>query len=79
MSVTSADSAFDEGPAAQTTLRSRIKWLCRSIQLAAAFWSLWVPVFFLWRWLPIDPAGVVGPLGYALKTDMTVMDTLQGN
>ncbi|MGC2777226.1 MAG: DUF2975 domain-containing protein [Bradyrhizobium sp.] len=72
-----ADAAFDAGPAAQTALRSRIKWLCRSIQLAAAFWSLWVPVSFLWQWLPIDPGRLAGVLGYALKTDMSGLSQTQ--
>ncbi|MGY3450627.1 DUF2975 domain-containing protein [Bradyrhizobium sp. USDA 4353] len=71
------DAAFDDNPAAQRVLRSRIRWLCRSIQLAAVAWSLWVPVSFLWRWLPVDPAGLVGPLGYALKTDMTGLSATQ--
>ncbi|GLH78233.1 hypothetical protein SSBR45G_31420 [Bradyrhizobium sp. SSBR45G] len=77
MSAMSAEAAFDDVPAAQTALRSRIKWLCRSIQLAAAVWSVWVPGSFLWRWLPIDPAGLIGPLGYALKTDMSGLSATQ--
>ncbi|UFZ03845.1 DUF2975 domain-containing protein [Bradyrhizobium ontarionense] len=77
MSAMLADAAFDAGPAAQTALRSRIKWLCRSIQLAAASWSVWVPVSFLWHWLPIDPARMAGALGYALKTDMSGLSATQ--
>ncbi|WP_257166950.1 DUF2975 domain-containing protein [Bradyrhizobium sp. SRS-191] len=77
MSAMSAGAALDEIPAAQATLHGRIKWLCRSIQLAAAAWSVWVPVSFLWRWLPIDPDGLVGPLGYALKTDMSGLSAAQ--
>ncbi|CCE03446.1 DUF2975 domain-containing protein [Bradyrhizobium sp. STM 3809] len=71
------DAIVDENSRAQPALRSRITWLCRFVQWAAVAWSLWVPVSFLWRWLPVDPAGLVGPLGYALKTDMTGLSATQ--
>jgi Protein of unknown function (DUF2975) len=72
-----ADAAFENLPVAQTALRSRIKWLCRSIQLAALSWSFWVPAWFLWQWLPIDPGRLAGVLGYALKTDMSGISQTQ--
>jgi hypothetical protein len=77
MSATLADAAFDDGPAAQTALQSRIKRLCRSIQLAALLWSLWAPAHVLWRWLPIDPPGIAAALGFALKADMTGLSATQ--
>ena len=77
MSTMSAEAVFDNVPAAQSALRSRIKWLCRSIQAAALAWSLWVPVSFFWHWLPIDPARIASALGYALKMDISGLSQTQ--
>jgi hypothetical protein len=77
MSATVPTAMSGAAPAPQSSLPSRIRFLCHLIRIAALLWVGWILVNVVRAWTTADPAELMDNLNRGLNADLSEISTVQ--